>query len=301
MVSNCKSAGHSKGHLTGIALMCGALFCFACLDASAKWLNQHMEPMQTVFVRYSVSMVLVGILLNPAALGRHIQTTRPFLQVARSLMLLLATALNIIALQYLQLAQTMSIMFTTPLFVALLAGPMLGEWVGWRRLLVIAFGFLGILVVTRPGTGELHPYALLSVLGALCYALYNLATRFLAAHDASETTILYSGLVGTILLAPFMPFIWTMPAEPTTWFVMVLIGAFGAGGHWLLILAHRHAPAAVLAPYIFTQIVWMVGLGGLVFNEAPDVYTVTGAAIVILAGLYLFFLERRSATALRIK
>ncbi len=273
--------------------MCGALFCFACLDASAKWLNQYMEPMQTVFLRYAVSLVLVSLLLNPFSLKNHIRTSRPLVQIVRSTMLLFATALNIVALQYLQLSQTMSIMFTTPFFVALLAGPLLGEWVGGRRLFAICVGFVGVLIVTRPGTGALHPYAMLSVLGALFYAFYNLATRFLAAHDTSETTVLYSGLVGTFLVVPLMPIIWSMPVKPTVWLVIALIGAFGAGGHWLLILAHRHAPAAVLAPFIFTQIVWMIGLGKFVFGETPDIYTLSGCLVVIIAGLYLIFLERR--------
>jgi|EndMetStandDraft_5_1072996.scaffolds.fasta_scaffold00390_5 drug/metabolite transporter (DMT)-like permease len=292
MTITATSISRSNSYTDGIALMCGALICFACLDASAKWLNHYMEPMQTVFLRYAISLIFVTALLNPAASGHHFKTNRPWLQVSRSLMLLLATMLNIIALQYLQLAETMSIMFTTPFFVALLAGPLLGEWISLQRLGAVVVGFLGVLLVVRPGTGELHPYAAFSVVGAICYALYNLATRFLAAHDSSETTMFYSGLVGTCLSLPFIPFIWSTPPSPVVWIVVLLIGGFGAAGHWLLILAHRRAPASVLAPFIFTEIIWMIALGYLLFGDLPDRYTLSGALIVILAGLYLLYVER---------
>ncbi|MDJ1158374.1 DMT family transporter [Chelatococcus sp. SYSU_G07232] len=286
------SATDSRDRLAGIALMCAALMCFACLDASAKWLNRHMDPMQTVWVRYVASIVLVGAAINPVTRPGVMRSARPWLQTGRSLLLFLSTALNFFALLYLQLAETMSIIFSTPLLVALIAGPLLGEWVGPRRLAAIAVGFLGVLVVARPGLGGLHPAALLSMAGAVCYALYNISTRVLAAHDSSETTMVYSGLAGVALTTPLIPFIWTTPASPVAWLIMGGLGAFGALGHWLLIQAHRRAPAAVLAPFIYTQIVWMIGLGFVIFGDVPDVYTLAGGGIVIASGLYLLYRER---------
>jgi drug/metabolite transporter (DMT)-like permease len=282
----------SRSRLIAVGLMCGAVLCFAMLDASAKWLSDHMDPLQVVFARYAGSMLLVSLLLNPWSRPGMLRTQRPLLQWTRSLLLLASTALNFFAIKYLQLAETVSIAFAGPLLVALVSGPLLGEWPGPRRLAAIAVGFLGVLVITRPGFGGMHPAALLSLLGTACYAFYALATRKLAAFDPPETTMFYSGAAGTLLMLPVIPFIWSMPQTTLTWVLMLAIGAFGGFGHWLLILAHRLAPATVLAPFIYSQIVWMIALGWFVFGQFPDRWTFAGAAIVIASGLYLLYRER---------
>ncbi len=278
--------------LVGIGLMCVALLCFSLLDASAKWLNRSVDPLLTVWARYAVSVAFVFIFINPATHPGVLRTSRLRLQLARSLLLFLSTALNFIALQYLQLVETLSILFATPLLVALLSGPMLGERAGPRRLAAIGVGFLGVLIVTRPGLGTMHPAALLSVAGSVCYALYNILTRILAASDRSETTMVYSGLVGMALATPILPFVWTTPDSHLAWVILVGVGAFGAFGHWLLILAHARAPAPVLAPFIYFQIVWMLALGYLIFGDWPDPWTLVGCAVVVASGLYLLYRER---------
>ncbi len=281
-----------RSRLIAIGLICCAVLFFALLDTSAKWLSGQMHPVQTVFARYAVSMVLVLMLLNPWSHPGVLRTKRPWLQGVRSLLLLGATALNFIALKYLQLAETVSIMFAGPLLVALVAGPLLGEWPGPRRLAAIGVGFLGVLVITRPGVGGMHPAALLCVFGTICYSFYALATRQLAAYDPPETTMVYSGVAGTLAVLPIIPFFWTTPQTPFVWLVMLAMGAFGGFGHWLLILAHRLAPATVLAPFIYSQIVWMIVLGWFVFGQFPDGWTFAGATIVIASGLYLLYRER---------
>jgi drug/metabolite transporter (DMT)-like permease len=281
-----------RRRLAGIALMCGALFSFACLDAAAKWLNQSLDPVLTVWVRYVGSVVFVSLFVNPWTTPGVARTVRPWLQAGRSVLLLGSTALNFVALKYLQLTETVSIMFATPFLVALLAGPLLGERVGPRRLAAIAVGFVGILIITRPGLGGLHPAAFLSLGGAVCYALYSIATRVLAAYDSSATTMFYSGLAGILLVTPLVPFVWSLPGSALVWTMMVVVGAFGALGHWLLILAHARAPAPVLSPFIYTQIVWMIALGFVVFGDLPDRWTLVGAAVVIGSGLYLLYRER---------
>jgi drug/metabolite transporter (DMT)-like permease len=272
--------------------MCAALVCFAGLDTCAKWLGQSMDPLQVTWIRYTVSVVMVSAVLNPWSRPGLLVTRKPWLQAMRSILLVGSTALNFIALQYLQLAETISIIFATPMLVALLAGPLLGEWVGPRRLVAIAIGFLGVLVITRPGIGGMHPAALLSVIGCFCYAFYSLLTRMLAAHDSSDTTMFYSGIAGVVLMSPILPSVWTMPKGILVWAVMLLLGAFGAIGHWFIIEAHRRAPAGILAPFIYSQIIWMVALGWLVFGQLPDRWTFIGAAIVIGSGLYLLYRER---------
>jgi len=246
----------------------------------------------TVWVRYIGSIVFVSLFVNPWTTPGVTRTRRPWLQAGRSVLLLGSTALNFIALQYLQLTESVSIMFATPLLVALLAGPMLGEWAGPRRLAAIAVGFVGVLVVTRPGLGGLHPAAFLSLGSAVCYALYSVTTRMLAGADSSATTMFYSGLAGVLLVTPLVPFVWSLPDAALGWTLMILLGACGAFGHWLLILAHARAPAPVLAPFIYTQIVWMIILGFLVFGDLPDGWTLAGSAIVIASGLYLLHRER---------
>lgn len=286
------SSETGRPRMMAIGLICVAVLCFSLLDTSAKWLGQSMNPLQVVFVRYAGSMALVFILINPWTRPGVLRTKKPGLQWTRSILLLASTALNFVALRYLQLAETISIMFAGPLLVALASGPLLGEWPGPRRLAAIGVGLIGVLVVTRPGFGGMHPAALLVVGACFCYAFYSLSTRMLAGHDSSETTMVYSGAAGTLATVPLLPWIWETPQTALTWAVMVAAGALGGFGHWLLILAHRLAPATVLAPFIYSQIVWMLLLGWFVFGQLPDQWTFVGAGIVVASGLYLLYRER---------
>lgn len=287
------AARERRQRLTGIALMCGAVACFACLDATAKYLNQHMDTLQVVWARYASAFLLALVIYNPMSHPGLMRTARPMLQVARSALLLGSTFLNFFAIRYLQLDQALAIMFSTPFLVAVLAGPMLGEWVGWRRWAAILVGFAGVIVVTRPGAGGIHPAALFSLGGALCYAVYGISTRVLARTDSNETTLFYSNLVGALAMTPVLPFVWSAPTSLLVVLLMIAGGAFGSLGHYFLIAGHRLAPASVLSPYIYTQLVWAATLGYLVFGNVPSRWTLAGAAIVIASGLYLLYRERR--------
>lgn len=281
-----------RERLLGIALMCAAVLCFSGIDASAKFLNQSLHPVFVTWIRYVVSVALISLFLNPVATPRLMRTSRLGLQSIRSVLLFASTILNFLALQYLQLTETISIQFSTPLLVALLAGPLLGEWVGRKRLIAVAVGFCGVLIITRPGLGGMHPAALLCLLSSVCYSLYNIITRVLARHDSAATTLVYSGLAGLILITPAVPLVWTVPTQPIVWIAMVAIGVFGSVGHGLLILAHARAPAPVLAPFIYTQILWSITLGYVMFGDLPDRWTLIGGTVVILSGLYLILRER---------
>src|SRR5262249_13384935 len=149
---------------------------------------------------------------------------RPVLQIGRSALLLVSTFFNFMALRYLQLDQNMSIAFSTPFFVAILSGPLLGERVDWRRWIAIGAGFLGVVLVGGPGAGGIHPAALFSVGGAVCYAFYAIATRLLARTDSNATTLFYSNLIGAFAMLPVLPFIWTAPGSP---FIVLLMVAMG--------------------------------------------------------------------------
>jgi drug/metabolite transporter (DMT)-like permease len=283
----------ANARLKGIALMCGACLCFTGIDTSAKYLNLYMDTLQVVWARY-LGAFLVGLLfINPLFTPGLLRTARPWLQLGRSMLLLLSTVLNIFALRYLQLDETMSILFATPLLVAALSIPFLGESIGPRRWAAIIVGFLGILIITRPGLGNMHPAALLTVIGTICYALYSISTRVLSATDSSGTTLFYSSLFGAVLMSLILPFVWSWPGGPLQVAVLVIMGTCGALGHYLLILAHRLAPASILAPFIYTQMIWVVISGYLVFNDLPNHWTLIGGGVVIASGLYLLYRERK--------
>ncbi len=279
--------------LIGIGLMCLTFLCFTGLDTTAKWLNHSIPTIQIVWARYSFSVVLVLLIINPKTKPGVLTTKKPLVQIIRSLLLLLSTLANFVALNYLQLAQTTTIALATPLLVSALSGPLLGESVPRDRFIAIGIGFLGVVSVARPGFGGMHPVAILSILGMCCYAGYALMTRFLVGHDQTETTLVYSGLVGAVILSFGLPFFWESPPDLATWALMLSMGLYAAVGHFFLITAHRFAPAYVLSPFMYTQLGWMTLSGYLVFGDVPDSFTIAGGVIIVLSGLYLIFQESR--------
>ena len=289
----------ARATLAGIGLMCLAVTSFALTDASAKWLSGHINVLMVVWARYAIHFVVSLAVFNPWSVPGLLRTRRPWLQLGRSALLFSTTALNFAALQVLQLDQTVSIMFSTPFFVALMAGPLLGEWVGARRWIAILVGFAGILLVVQPWSGGIHPAAFLSLAAAATYALYSITTRMLVPYDSSPTTLFYSALVGTIAASLPLPFVWQTPTEPLVYGGMLFLGAIAGAGHFVLILAHARAPAATLAPFIYTQIIAMVALGWLLFGQVPSLWTLAGAAVVIGSGIYLILIERRTRRAAR--
>lgn len=282
-----------RQRLIGIALMTGASVLFSAIDACAKFLVQGMHPIQAVGIRYIGGFLVALVIVNPIAHPARLRARRPGLQIVRSAIAVACAMLYFTAFGYLQLDQTTAILFATPFFVALLSGPLLGERLGPRRWAAILVGFAGVLVVTRPGLGGIHPAAILCVVGSVSYALYNITTRMLAGSDSDETTLFYSNLVGVVLLAPVMPLLWTPPRTLVEVAVMVAVSVLGAVGHFMLIIAHRYAPAGVLAPFIYAQLLGAVVFGFLVFDNLPSLWTVAGAAIVVASGLYLIYRERR--------
>jgi len=282
-----------RQRLTGIALMCGAVACFAGLDAMAKYLGGHMDALQVTAMRYVSGFFLALIVFNPFTRPGLLKTARPGLQFVRGLMMLLTTVFNFLSFRYLQLDEALAILFSTPFLVAILSGPILGEWGGWRRWTAIAVGFFGVLVVIRPGLGGMQWAALLSVASAIFYAAYAIATRLVMRHDSSETTLFYANLVGVLIMLPVLPFVWTAPPSVFDLILLLAVGALGSAGHFLLILAHDRAPASVLSPFMYTQLLWAVTLGYLVFNNVPSQWTLAGASIVVASGLYLLYREQK--------
>jgi len=279
--------------LFAILLMCAATVCFSGIDSSAKWLGMRLPEVEIVWARFVGAAVFSVIVARPWSRPQTFRANRPWLQLFRSVLLLAVTYANFLALRQLQLAETSTISFLTPLFVALLAGPWLGERVGGARAAAIAVGFLGVLIATRPGTSAFHPIVFVALAGVVCNAGYALATRMLAGRDSAETTLVWTPLAGIIATTPFLPWFWVTPQRPLVWAIMALMGASGAFGHWLMILAHHRAPASAMAPFGYTQLLWMIVIGWLAFGDTPPGATLIGAGIVISCGVFLAWRERR--------
>jgi drug/metabolite transporter (DMT)-like permease len=194
-------------------------------------------------------------------------------------------------MRHLQLAQTAAIFFTVPLWVCALSVPLLGERVGKWRWLAVVVGFLGVLLIMRPGTAGFHWAMLYSIGSAFCGAIYNILTRKVGGADRAETSLFYVGLIGCLAAATPLPWTWRMP-QGGEWLLLALIGLAGSVGHFLLIEAHRKAAASLLAPFIYSQIVWMILTGFIVFGDVPDGWTLAGATIVAASGLFILARER---------
>lgn len=282
----------SVAPLAGIGLIVLACLSFSVLDATAKYLSASLPTLQIVWMRFVSHVLLTLVLFQVWKKPSLLKTDRPILQIVRAFCLLGTTAFNFLAVRHLQLAETMAIMFAGPFVITALAGPLLGEWAGPRRWAAIIVGFIGVLVVTQPGVGGMHWAAIYSVAAMTLYAFYALLTRQLTATDTSAGMLIISGIVACIATAPFGLSVWQTPPDAWSWVLLFATGAMGAGGHYLFIMAHRIAPAPVLAPFIYIQIVWMIALGFLVFGDVPTVTTVLGAAIVVSSGLYILYRER---------
>lgn len=287
------AAAARRMRLTAIALIIGAMALFTVLDTTAKYLTEHKESaLQVAWLRYVFHAIFAAIILNPWTAPGVWRTKKPGLQMLRSVLLAATSVLNFSAVTYLQLDQAVAIAFVTPLLVALLSGPVIGEWVSRRNLIVILIGLSGVLLVTKPGFGDFHFAYLLALGNAICAAFYNIATRFVTAYDSAKTSIAITSVFGALALAPIMPFVWHWPDSAFIWGLHILTGLLGGFGHFLLILAHARAPAPVLAPFIYIELLFMILTGWLVFSDVPDVWTLAGGGVVIAAGVYLLTRER---------
>ena len=275
-------------------LVVGTYFLFSFLDASGKYLVMHgMSAPFVAWARYAVHLVLALILFRAWSNRMIFKTHNLSAQIVRSMLLFGSTVFNFLALQTLQLAETVSIAFFAPMLTVALAGPLLGEHAGWRRWAAIFVGFIGVLIVTRPGIGSFglgHLYALGFV---VCQTLYVIMTRHMGARERAESLIFYSALIPTLLMLPTVPLYGSMPQGPLQWGVLAMTGISGGLGHWLLIKAYQRASTSALAPYPYTQIVWMVGLGWFAFGDLPDKWTLVGASVIISSGLYILHREHK--------
>jgi drug/metabolite transporter (DMT)-like permease len=283
-----------------ILLIIGAGLLFTLLDTGAKYLVlSGMSAQFVAWMRFAEHLVLALVLLRGWSNRRIFLAASLPKQVVRGVLLFGTTCFNFLALGTLQLAETMSIFFFAPMIVTALAGPVLGEWAGWRRWLAIGAGFIGVLVITRPGFAAFglgHIYALASTLS---YCFYVLMTRQMSSTESPESLIFYSALAPVVLMSPVVPYTASMPSDAWHLAILLSLGFFGGFGHWLLIKAYRIASTTALAPYPYLQMVWMIVSGLVVFNQFPDVWTLVGAGIIVAGGLYILHREHRLRLAER--
>ena len=285
---------------SAILLMFGAGICFALLDTSGKYLVlAGMAPEFVTWMRYLVHLMLVLLLFRAWSNTVVFRYRSLPGQILRGALLFGSTIFNFMALRHLQLAEATSIYFMGPMLITALAGPLLGEWAGWRRWAAIGVGLVGMFVITRPGFGVFGIGHLLALASTLSYALYGIMTRSMGATETAESMIFYSALAPVVLMLPIVPASASMPASGLLWALLLLLGVFGGLGHYLLIVAFKRATAAALAPYPYLQIVWVVILGYVVFGDLPDFWTVLGACIIIASGLYIVHREHRLRIASR--
>ncbi len=277
-----------------VGLMMGAFLCFTGIDSSAKWLVTGGMPVQeVVFVRYLGHLLVVLALFAPSRGTSLFRSNKLGLSLLRAIALMLSTACNFIALQYLPLTMTISIFFASPLIICALSIPFLGETVGWRRWAAILVGFIGILIVVRPVLGEVHWAVAFSISATFCASCYIVLTRKMAGVDATEVQQVYAAGVATLCLLPFALASWQWPHDPQDWIAFLLIGFFGWAGHQCLTIAHRYAPASTLAPFVYIQILFMIVSGWMLFDHVPDFWVLVGASVVMASGLYIWLREQQ--------
>ncbi|MEP2640882.1 DMT family transporter [Roseobacter sp.] len=279
----------------GITLMLGAWLLFSFVDTSAKWLVIAGIPaLQLAFMRYAGHFVISLVVIAKDGITRdRFQTGHVWQVVTRALLLITATFSNFYALNFLPLTVTSAIMFSSPVIVCALSGPLLGERVGPWRWFAIMLGFAGVLVVIRPFGASFHIAMLLPLFNAVSLALYSIMTRKLAGVVATETMQFYLGALGTAILLPLAIWAWEWPVSITQWAVLVGLGLFGWAGHQLLTNAHRFGTANTLMPYTYSFMIYLSVLSYLVFNHLPDQWTVIGAAIIVVSGLIIWKREQR--------
>lgn len=282
--------------LFAIGLVLVTVIFFTICDAAAKWLVMAgIPPMEVSFMRYAVHLAVIGGMVLPRHGLSAFRTANLRLQLIRAFAMLATTALNFAALMFLPLTMTGAIMFTMPLMICALSVPLLGEHVGWRRWAAILVGFAGVLIIVRPGAEDFHWAVILSFGMVISSAFFFILTRKLAGRESPMTMQLYVGLVGAVALAPFALADWVWPSDGSTWFAFFAVGLAAMTGHQISIAAHRFAPASTLAPFTYTQIIWMSLASWLVFDQPPDIWLFLGTPIVIGSGLYIWLRERQLA------
>lgn len=281
-------------NIRGLVYMGSAFFIFAAADAQAKFLTSFLDPIQIAWTRQLGLLVCVIYLLitkGPAIL----RTDVPLVQISRGALAAASVTLFIFCVKFVPLADAVAVSFTAPFVVTILGALFLGEYVGIHRISAVIVGFLGTLVVIRPGLGVFHPAIVLVLMAAIAFALRQILSRVLAASDRTATTIAYTSLTSSILLTIPLPFVWSTPASGRELILLASMAFCAGAGELLVIRALEMANAVVVTPLHYTQIVWATFYGWFIFGQLPDRWTWIGTAIIVATGLYILTRERAAA------
>ena len=269
-----------------ILLMIGAVFCFASMDATAKYLMKEIGPAQTIWARYTVQAILVTVLILPK-INIYGRTKYPKLQFLRSVALMMATTLFFFAFSRLGLAEASAIFNISPVLITLGAFLFLREQIGPRRVIGILVSLLGALIIIRPGSGVFTIYAILPLGAAIFYSTYSLATRFVGTDESPWTSLFYSAIFGALCYSIYIVFHWN-PMSNNALLLTIVMGLFGTAGHVCLIRALTLGEASLVAPFIYTNLLFTTIWGFVLFGNFPDFWAIAGALIIVAAGIYVW-------------
>ena len=265
-----------------------AVTILALLDTTAKYLSRTYPVLGVVWARFAFQTLLMLVVLGPRSRLGLLRTSRPRVQIFRGIVLMAASMLFVSALARMPIADASAIGFLSPLIITALSVPMLRERVDALSWLAVLCGFAGVLVIIRPG-GEMFSWSALLPLGAAaCFALFQVLTRKLAGVEPTLPTLFYPALVGTLIMTFLLPFYWSTPQTPMHAVLFVFMGFLAGVGHFIMIKAYQFAPAPVVAPFVYSQLVVVIGLGYAVFDELPDRWSVLGMAIIVASGAFIF-------------
>lgn len=265
-----------------------AVTILALLDTTAKYLSRTYPVLGVVWARFAFQTLLMLVVLDPRSRLDLLRTSRPRVQIFRGIVLMAASMLFVSALARMPIADASAIGFLSPLIITALSVPMLRERVDALSWLAVLCGFAGVLVIIRPG-GDMFSWSALLPLGAAaCFALFQVLTRKLAGVDPTLPTLFYPALVGTLIMTFVLPFYWSTPQTPMHSALFVFMGFLAGVGHFIMIKAYQFAPAPLVAPFVYSQLVVVIGLGYAVFDELPDRWSVLGMAIVVASGAFIF-------------
>jgi drug/metabolite transporter (DMT)-like permease len=275
----------------GIALILASTVFLGASDVTAKYLSGTLPSIEIAWIRFLVFAAIMVPAMVPGSPLFALRTPRPGLQLLRGAALLGSSLFFISGLRFLPIAEASATGFVSPLFVTALSIIFLGESVGLRRWLATALGLVGVLIILRPGTSAFHSAAFFPLVSALAWAGTLIMTRMMSGRERAVTIMTWSSIAGVCILSALVPFVWVAPSLNDVLFG-VFIGIASTAGQWIVVLAFRYADASVLAPFSYTQLLWVSILGFLIFGEVPDVWTVTGAVFIVASGLYTAHRER---------
>ena len=276
--------------LRGIALHSGATVLFAVADTTSKYLSASLPVVEIQWIRYVLFFGLAILLARRMPL-RGLRPNNLKLQIARGLLVTGSSVLFVFGVRAMSMAEATTISFLSPLLITILSIPLLGEVVGIRRWAAVLVGMAGVLIVVRPGTNGFQPAAFWGMASSLCWASALIITRKISTSDQATTTLLCSSGIGALALTVLAPLGWVWPSG-TQWGLLLMLGMLSSLGQWMVILAHRQAAASLLAPFSYSQLIWAIGAGFLVFGVLPDSWTIGGAAVIVASGLYTAHRER---------